>query len=264
MTKTWTMLAAVTVTLSAQAAWACSCTSAFTTFPRDGATNVPTNVVIRVVLHSQAAPGYRLVRAVDQQQVPLEVRDGPGSRLRSLTPATKLDANAAYTLEESATARTIGFTTSAHEDHDVPSRPELKSASYQVADYGCGERRLWTLRVEGGDDVTTARDQLLLLVHGEASTEPTQAIGVTWFDSLELDTGVCSANFDPPGGDGFTLGVQVLDLAGNVSEVSTGRPIRASGCAAAPAGALAALGLLLLRRRSGLKNRPTACHTKIA
>lgn len=239
-------LLAVVVALFAGHAWACSCAAPFDTFPRNDATEVPTNVVLRVVNHVGALDEFRLLRVTDQQEIEIETRSGPGSRLISVTPKTKLEVNTKYQL--SSASGSSAFTTGHLEDHDTPAKPELKSASYTAADNGCGARRLWTLRIEGGDDATSAKDQLIILVHGESSTDPTQAIGVTTFGTPELDTGVCSTNFDPPSGESFALGLQVMDLAGNVSEVSSGRPIRAS-CATMPGELFAVLGLLFFVRR---------------
>ena len=246
-------LLAVVVALAAGHAWACSCANRLDAFPRNGATEVPTNVVLRVVNHfGPREDGFRLVREADQQEVEIDTRVGPGTRLSSITPRTKLEVNTKYQLysRNSGNALPTGFTTGHLEDHDTPAKPELKSASYKYtpSQDTCGDRRLWTLRIEGGDDATTAKDQLIILVHGEASTDPTQAIGVTTFGTPELDTGICATNFDPPDGDSFALGLQVMDLAGNVSEVSNGRPIRAS-CAAVPGELFAVLGLLFFARR---------------
>lgn len=249
-------LLGLVVALAAGHAWACSCSWQVDSFPRSGASNVPTNVVIRVVSDpTSSGVTYRLYRTADHSEVTLEKRDGPGTRLISLRPATSLDANTAYELETTAqSGMAITFTTGSNEDHDVPTKAELKSAAYSAnaSDDSCGGRESWVLRVEGGDDATTARDELLLLVHGETSTSPTDAIGVSPLSDPKLTTAFCSTNFDPPEGDSFTLGIQVMDLAGNVSEVSSGRPVRAS-CAALPGEFIAALGLLLFTRRQSSK-----------
>lgn len=52
-----------------------------------------------------------------------------------------------------------------------------------------------------------------------------------------------------PGGSPMTLSVQVMDLAGNVSELSSTPSVRA--CSVGSGGALMALALLLARRRRG-------------
>lgn len=241
------------VALAAGHAFACSCSAQVDSFPPSGATNVPTNVVLRIV-NTTSAYGidYRLKRASDQQEVALEKRDGPGTRLISLTPVTKLEADTTYELETTApSGMMITFTTGATEDHDVPTKAELKSAAFSERDNmdSCGGSKTWVMRVEGGDDATTPREQLLLLVHGAASTSPNDAIGATTLSSPQLQTTFCNTNFDPPEGSPFTLGVQVMDLAGNVSEVSTGHSIRANSCAAMPGGALIALALALASRR---------------
>lgn len=245
-------LLAVVVALAAGHAWACSCADPLDSFPRNGATNVPINVVIRVENNfGESEATFVLRRVADQTEVPVETRVGPGTRLFSITPVNKLEADTQYELRQvSGRNDSATFTTGHAEDHDAPSKPELKSAgyAYSAAQSTCGDRRLWTLRVEGGDDASTAKDQLIILVHGQDSTDPTSAIGVTSFRTLTLDTGLCSTNFDPPAGESFALGLQVMDLAGNVSEVSNGRPVRAS-CASVPAELLGFLAIFWLRAR---------------
>lgn len=244
--KSLMSVVALVVVFAADQAWACSCGLEFDTFPRNGATNVPTNVVIRAVNGSPNDP-FRLLRVADQQEIEITVRKGPG-RLASITPTTKLNADTKYQLISVTSSE---FTTGAVEDHDVPAKPELRNASYEYfpAEDSCGDRRLWTLQLAGGDDATTEREQMIILVHGQTSSSPADAIGVTSFSNPTLDTGLCSTNFSPPEGDSFALGVQVMDLAGNVSEISAGRPIRATSCSAAPGGMFALLGLALFSRR---------------
>lgn len=83
-----------------------------------------------------------------------------------------------------------------------------------------------------------------MLVREENSDD---VIGITTFEKSQLFVGICNANFQPPQGNAFTLDVQVMDLAGNVSSISRGRTVPA--CSATPAGGLLLLALTVLRRR---------------
>jgi hypothetical protein len=64
-------------------------------------------------------------------------------------------------------------------------------------------------------------------------------------NDAELSVSMCRTNFTPPKGS-FPVSLQVVDLAGNVSTISTSK--QASSCAAAPE-LFAVLALLSLRRR---------------
>lgn len=227
-------------------AFACSCPDPMISFPKRGATNVPTNVVIRA-RRTRLTPTeepFRLVRRVDQREVTFVI--GDGTPFATFTPVEPLAANTEYELSDGTNTTT--FTTGSSEDLDVPSRPALKSSSYERFDRddSCGERRIWSLQFDGGDDGTTAKDQLLILAFDEGSRRP---VGFTSFVSPELVSAFCGTNFAAPEVDSFALRFQVVDLAGHVSELSASHTV--SGCSATSSGTLSMLALsLLLRRRS--------------
>lgn len=234
-------LLTVVVALAAQAAWACSCANRLNAFPRTGSTAVPLNAIIQVV-HRFVPDGerYRLVRAVDQREVESDVV--PGARVTSIKPVAKLEAGTDYELwHSSSPVATVTFKTGHFEDDVAPAPPVVKDTRYtSSSETSCGVRR-WTLSVEGGDDGETPREQLLLLALGEDPTEPR---GVAPLGAPVLFEGACSTNFSPPRDGAFPLRFRVMDLAGNVSEISPEQML--PGCNSTPAGALVVLALALL------------------
>ena len=220
-------------------AFACSCADGMFSFPARRATNVPINVVIRArrsPLNPTQEP-FRLVRTVDQREVAFAIGDGaPGA---TFTPVERLDANTEYELSDGK--NTTSFTTGSSQDDDVPSRPVLKSSSYERFDRNdsCGERRIWSLQFEGRED-----DELLVLAFDEGSR---RAVGFTSFASPELISAFCGTNFSAPDADSFSLRFQVVDLAGHVSELSA--PQTVSGCSTG-SGAFVLLAVSLFLRRS--------------
>lgn len=224
-------------------AFACRCADAMISFPTHRATNVPINVVVRArtsALNRTREP-LRLIRKVDQREVAFVVGDGtPGV---TLTPVELLERNTEYELSDGRSSHT--FTTGSAEDVEAPSRVALTSSQYERFDRddSCGERRIWSLQFEGGDDAATAKNQLLILAFDEGSKRP---VGFTTFESPELISAFCGTNFSAPEVDSFSLRFQVVDLAGHVSELSA--PHAVSGCSTS-AGTLVLLALSLLRRR---------------
>ncbi len=242
--KSWRRVLVLLVLSLGGSALACSCRKGGDVLPRAGSTNVPTNVVIRVLYNfAPAAEDFSLTR-VGGAQVPLTFRDGPGEHVWSLAPTSKLEASTQYelTIPGAAPQR---FTTGTQEDHEAPTQPKLGASAFKATSSwnSCGDTRTWDLAVTGGEDAS----EVVLLMHSSGSTEPTQAIGATSLVEAQLRTGLCSPNFKAPDGSSFPLAVQAMDLAGNVSEVSTTRTER--GCTSAPGGALLGLGLALFKRR---------------
>lgn len=235
----WLMVLAVS---AASSAWACSCRTGGPVFLRDGTTNVPTNVVLRALFKSRPSEERITLHTEDGTFVPLEFSDGPGSFLFSFKPTAKLAPNTRYVFD--AAGAQVTFTTGATEDLVAPSQPTLVSSTYKLTQSGtsCGDRRDWKLDVTGGDDETSPRDDLILLVHSADSV-----VGATWLGDARLGSGLCAQNFVPPEGASMSLRVQAMDLAGNVSELSMQQQV--AGCSAAPGGALLMLALAALLRR---------------
>lgn len=234
----------ISVVLAASSAWACVCKIGGPTFPHDGATNVPTNAAIRLLYNrAPEATEFTLRRTSDQQEVALEFSTAPVAPVFTFTPVTTLDANTAYTLISGERVVT-SFTTGAGEDHEPPSKPTLVNSTYEFSPDGrsCGDSKRWTLDITGGDDDVSPREDLIVLVH------ETAPIGATTLANPTLGVFLCRTNFVQPSGSPMLLSVQVMDLAGNVSELSSTQQVRA--CSIAPGGAaLMLLASLLLRRR---------------
>lgn len=220
--------------------WACSCVALFDLLPHDGTVNVPTNVVLHA-MYPTAFPTTSvatLVRRDTQEPVALTDAQGPSLFLRSFTPTAPLAPRTDYifTVDE----RPVTFTTGDGEDHVAPATPELERVDY-VASSVCGPHRAWTLHFTGDDDAA------LVFAQTANSDDVADAVGVARAATPTLVASSCSSNFAPPEGTSFPLAVQVMDLAGNVSGLSSSR--QASGCSTAP-GLAVVLAALWLRRRN--------------
>ena len=165
---------------------------------------------------------------------------GPGFKLWTLTPETRLEAQTQYTM--TTLLGDIHFTTGTGEDLVAPEAPVLKAATHASVIGGCGQE-WWDLSLEGGSDDATPRDELLLFVQTSASDELADASYVTTMNSPLLSA-LCG--FTPPRGDSFPVTIQVMDRAGNLSPLSNMK--RAPACSVSLSGTLIILSLALLRR----------------
>ncbi|MGV3624826.1 MAG: hypothetical protein ACO1OB_28660 [Archangium sp.] len=236
----------VLVVLVSSSALACHCVTPLQTFPRDGAKNVPTNVVLRVPrwLDREGA-GLHLQRSDGLRGVEISSSEGPfGTTV--IFPAQPLEPQTEYAVVGGYLAF-VTFTTGDGEDLDPPSPVTLKRSHYTYtpdAGESCGDERLWELTLEGGDDATTPRDQLQLLIQ---DTKTRDIVGTTAYGNELVLRDSCGANFEPPAGDAFELKFQVMDLAGNVS--TPGPPRVVNGCSSSGVGPLLLALAAFLRRR---------------
>ncbi len=236
------MLAAAT--LGSSACLTCPlvyrCAGALLLSPSDGSTSVPTNVRIRL-LNTNLSTTLSLRRADDGVMVSARRDGGPGGDGWMLIPDEPLAPSTRYeVLENGAPLST--FTTGLAPDTQPPQTPLLKQVVFNKSENACVGSS-WSLSMEGGDDETTPRDQLLVLVQLQHSNEPADA--VTMVSRGNPTFGPCG--FAQPEGNWFPVAVQVMDLAGNFSELSEER--RAPTCSVAPGGMLGVLALAALRRR---------------
>ncbi|MGV3624824.1 MAG: Ig-like domain-containing protein [Archangium sp.] len=232
---------ALVVALTAGHAWACTCAIGGPVFPRDGATNVPTNVVIHALYNAPPDPSRAtLRRADDQQPVTVEFSSGPAPAFFAFTPVARLESNTDYTF--TLAERAFSFRTGEGEDTSPPTKPSFAGATFEYTPPSgtCGDAKRWVLDITGGDDDWSARDDLIVLVHD------TSPIGATQLSEPRLSASLCRTNFAPPDGSPVSLSVQVMDLAGNVSELSSTQSVRT--CSVAPGGVFALLALMVARR----------------
>lgn len=134
------------------------------------------------------------------------------------------------------------FTSGDGEDHTPPATPELQGVDYSAGS-ACGPRRAWSLQLAGGDDAEFVLAQL------SSSDELADAAGVAHVRSPTFATATCGTNFEPPEGSSFPMAVQVMDLAGNLSGLSTTRQV--SGCATTPGLTVFLMLAWLIRRARG-------------
>lgn len=243
-------LVLISVSLVANVAFACSCVAYPELLPTEGATGVPTNVVLRALYgYASSTPpvGVSLYKVETLETVELTPASGPTAYLRSFTPNAPLEPMTQYRFI--ADDVVVNFTTGAGEDHEAPGAVQFQSVKYRESgtesNGSCGVSKGWALQFTGGDDAQTPREQLLVFAQTSSSDELADATGVVRANDAELSVSMCRTNFTPPKGS-FPLSLQVVDLAGNASVLSTSK--QASSCATAP-GLLGVLALLWLRRR---------------
>jgi hypothetical protein len=231
--------------LAGSAALACgACDSSPVVSLKDLSRNVPTNVVFRVWNLAPTPTGYVLRKKSDNVGVPLRFSTGPGFRLWTIAPETALDPKTEYVL--STLTSPIGFTTGETDDHVAPRAPVLTKVTHNRPKTNpCGVSESWVLEVEELSDDSTPGQQLLIFVQTNRSNEPADARFVTTLSNLLLSRSC--GDFTPPEGDSFPVAVQVMDLAGNISELSEEK--RAPACSASLGGAMWVLAISLLRSR---------------
>ncbi len=240
--KSWIRVAAVLTGLAGGTALACSCKTAGDLVPRDGSTNVPTNVVPRALFNF--APDQSTVRLTtdDGTPVPFTFSEGPGAHVWTIQPTAALSPSTIYRFEVASLSSR--FTTGAGDDVTAPAKATLEGATYTSAGgASCGTSRNWALSLTGGDDDLTAREDVVVLVRAQSD----EILGATLLGAPTLRTGLCSPNFKAPEGAELPLRVEVMDLAGNLS--GPGASTQVPGCSMAPAGALVLLAVTLFRRR---------------
>lgn len=199
--------------------------------PADGAVNVPLNASLRTT--DSRANVDRIRRSDTGAEVQFERRrDGA---VTSFTPSERLAPNTEYTVEFSD-LRPQRFTTGSNEDADAPVLPTLDIETLKFDQ--------WRLNFD--DELEPS--VVVLLRRGD------DVIGAV--SSIDRFTASAGGNFTPPEGESFDLGVQLMDLAGNVSEISVVRDVKArpAGCSSAPAGSLLMLVAVFLRRRRSSKS----------
>jgi len=248
--KTIQALVTGSVMLISNVALACSCALFWNVFPSDGSASVPTNVVVRAWYPHPSPPtptSVTLVKVATQDPIEFVPTQGPGPFLRSYTPTAPLEPMTQYqlTIDEVSTT----FTTGEGEDHEAPVAPRFQGLAYAQSGTpeaaSCGVSKTWSLNFTGGDDAQTPREQLLVFAQTSGSDEVADATGLTSVARSSLGTSLCSTNFQPPSGS-FSVALQVMDFAGNVSPRSTTK--QGSSCASVPE-LFAMLALLSLRRR---------------
>ncbi|MGV3624825.1 MAG: Ig-like domain-containing protein [Archangium sp.] len=236
---------AVLATLLSGPAFALSCSQIEQFYPRHGATNVPLNAVLRVTYLTAAKPGVTELWKNGTVQIPLVRETSADGRVTNFVPQVPLEANTTYTFMGPQFPYT--FTTGDREDHDAPATAQFDSATFESPGTPDSYRK-WRLQLITSD-ATSRNDQLLVLVRD--AKKPGVIIGATDATQPTLDVEICGNNFAPPEGSTFALDLQVMDLAGNVSELSRASDIEASksGCSAAPGAVLLVLASLVFRRR---------------
>ncbi len=261
-------IAAVVVVVSALSpvrADACSMRVRQAAQPPDGATNVPLNVVPRVIgIHDGIAdmplrlsgPGGDVAITVVRHDVnSLEVR-----------PALLLAPRTTYQLTNVATdpngpplnaePLTVSFTTGDAEDTTAPSAPTITGVQETHSDWfnknTCPAWQRYQLGLTDLADANTPSSGLLVEVTPGKTTD-----ALTPTHAYTMFPGESSISADPSASD-LAVELRAVDWAGNVSPPTAPRQLKRLGCSSVPGGGAPAVALLVawaLRRRSAARAR---------
>ncbi len=229
--------------------------------PPDGATNVPLNVVPRIVGIYDGIADMPLWLSGPAGDVALTVVRHDVNSLE-VRPATLLAPRTTYRLTNVSTALnapplsadplTVSFTTGDAEDTTAPSAPSITSVQESHSDWfkrsSCSDWQRYQLVLTGLADAETPNDGLMIEVTpGKTTQSLTPARAYTQFP------GSTSIDADPNASD-FAVELRVVDWAGNVSAPSAPRQLKGMGCSSVPGGGVPVVALLvawaLLRRRA--------------
>ncbi|MGV3624827.1 MAG: hypothetical protein ACO1OB_28665 [Archangium sp.] len=219
---------ALLVTVLSGAAFAESeCRQPVVLFPEDGATNVPLNAVPRG-LHADGLDVTLLRRTGDIESVVTTTARSDDTFVTSFVPGEALLPNTEYVLTLQDTRQV--FTTGSTVDESAPT---LGGVTLVKA-----SEREWQLQFEPDPEPGT-----LVFIRNES-----RVVSVVGSEVRALSTNC--RGFFLPASKTFDVDVQLMDLAGNVSNTSTARDVEGfSGCASSPAGALVLLAVVALLRR---------------
>lgn len=263
---------------AAPPAFALDCDPLPTTLPRDGATDVPTNVVLRLsadaeddALHlfdAESGDAIATTRAPSPHA-------GDGEML-VLTPDVALDPNRSYALGIGDTLDAIGtplvtFTTGSSDDTEAPAAPDIVAAERDAGVDEWGPWRFNRLTVDedepvaylielASDDTFTDSRFVELSPEGPDPTNPVLVLA---------GSGPCGGAIDLEEPERH-MRVQAIDMAGNLGEAAYAfadgeepeisdelMPMAANGCGCSASPLQASTVLLLIpltligRRRRG-------------
>jgi len=246
-------LAALALALPAPA-WALSCAFGPTqSLPADGATDVPTNAVLRVMVAGAEIDDATLTElTAGDVQVELDVHDQGNMHLLSITPAQELAPDTSYTLTVGEDfGWTATFTTGAGPDEQAPAQPVIDDASRDRS------RSEWGRTDHLVIDLQPASEPVLYRVDvfgdGVNSVHPVYVLPWTQvgeLPSLSVGEGLCGTSVELEGSVDFE--VTAIDMADNASAPTEQGTVSGCSSLATPAslGVLGlALGLVGLRRR---------------
>lgn len=205
------------------------CVPPIAILPKDGAVNVPLNAIPRAVFAQQGrfeAP--LIVKVIDGEQVDVAFSLVFDGRLTDFVLNEKLEPLTEYRII--STAEVQSFTTGTDEDVTAPVLSEVEVTGR------------WQLKFATAPEPSS----IVLLRH--------EGVIIGAADSADPMLGLRScgfSNFGPPALDKFDLEVQLMDVAGNVSNSIVVADVEGAprGCSSAPTGALVLLAMAFLRRR---------------
>lgn len=236
----------VVVALLAGESLACSCARVVSVFPLSES-SVPTNVVFQLTQNVGTLPTFQLFTG--DQGVALEQTAHLGTNWVTVKPLVELMPGAKYVLRSEDGAFTANFFVGGGRDESAPAARGLMKTSrtFVASKSTCGDSESLHFELSEPLEEQTA----LLVFTGETtSSKSLQAEASTFSQGAFLANSSCDTNFPLQTTPNLAVGVRVIDIAGNVSELSEVKQAKSGGCTAAPAllGILGALTMLVRRR----------------
>ncbi|MBL8915285.1 MAG: hypothetical protein JNM17_31565 [Archangium sp.] len=234
-------LVAVVAGLFSSYALACSCGRTLRIFPSSGL--VPTNFVIQATTNGGSVQPLMLF---DQDQgVPLDVAEHTTSWV-TLRPARPLAPRTTYRLLNSEGAELESFTTTDGPDNTPPAPRALSKTTREATSGPCGDFESVTLELEPGEQ---NEPTALLVFTGETNTSRALEGDARAFTiDSRLVNSACETNFPLLTTPNVAIAVRTIDVAGNVSELSTAKQAKSGGCSSS-AELLIILAVAVFRRR---------------
>lgn len=257
----------VLAALAPRPADACSCRSRADIVPAHGAVGVPLNTTIWVGVEPWERERGTEIKArllcPDGGSVALTLSNSTGGWMTT-RPPIPLDPLSPYSVVVTGmidhTVSGASFTTGGTVDVAAPATPTVSGATRHTSPSGggtCGRESV-NFTVAGLlDDHTPEDDQLLAVYAGpsEDAIDATGPVALVHPGDAALRESNCEMNFPISTTPDVAIRVQAVDWAGNVSELSAPRQLKACGCASVE-GPLAASALLLLRALRRRRPRP--------
>lgn len=259
--STFFVVAAVIAPLADAAA--CTCAFNSSTFPKEGASGVPRNTVIRLI----NATGAELVQGEQVIATTVEeVAIGQPRAYSVMRPSDLLAANTVYTLR--GNFGSVTFSTGDQLDQQPPSAPRVVDDKWNETPWdpfsSCEPSKSRVIRLEGAVDADSP--SVWFNVYGGATA-----------DSIDFSTpvGMMPHELEAFGNSGCirsmseavasrALAFRAVDLAGNESEADVAAA--SCGCAASPSGSALIFagvgGWIAFRRRRRRPLRGVRCQEK--
>lgn len=217
-----------------------ACPRSVTIFPPDH-TGVPPNVVFQVTSSGMDVPSMFLF--LDGVPVEIEVTGHGVARWITVRPLAPLISRRTYLLRSEDSTFSATFIVADENDATPPSPRQLLETRRTFTSAIDGKSESLTLSIPGPVEELTAA----FVFSGESpSSLQTAPSAFTQTGVLLQDR--CSVDMELQAKPNLAVAIRVVDVAGNLSELSAVKQAKSAGCSSAPA-LLGILGVLTFLRR---------------